>query len=344
MKKIVFLRLNPAATGGAERYLKRLTDELKSNGTNCEIRSLQGFSGLQSWSKALIFNKMSKKMKKSDEIYFSLERISSADIYRAGDGVHKFYRSLKPMWWLNPLNFVYVNLEKKCFKNAKKIITNSEMVKRQIIDFYGISEQKIETIYNGVKIPEKIDKIAAKKALCEEFGLDYALPLVLFVGNGFRRKGVAEFSELLSMCKAQINAIVIGRDKNAEFYQNLSKNLGLKVLFLGQQREVERFYEGSDIFIFPTHYDPFSNVALEAMSYANAVVTTAQNGASEILDEKFVMKNPRDFEILGVLKKLIDDAEFCRSCGEKNRQIAQNFSIEKNAQKTLEIIREIADE
>ena len=118
MKKIVFLRTNPNAVGGAERYLRRLVKAINELGIQAEIRSYLGDAGISSWKKALNFNRQVKRQKKEDEFYFSLERVSCADIYRAGDGVHKVYRATKNFWWLNPLNFVYPYLEKRCFKNS----------------------------------------------------------------------------------------------------------------------------------------------------------------------------------------------------------------------------------
>ena len=183
MKKIVFLRTNPNAVGGAERYLRRLVKAINELGIQTEIRSYLGDAGISSWKKALNFNRQVKRQKKEDEFYFSLERVSCADIYRAGDGVHKVYRATKSFWWLNPLNFVYPYLEKKCFKNSQKIITNSNFIKEQIIATYGIESEKITTIYNGVNLPQRVQKAEAKLTLCEEFGLKFELATLLFVGN-----------------------------------------------------------------------------------------------------------------------------------------------------------------
>lgn len=336
MKKITFLRANPKALGGAEIYLSRLVNALKNEGIECEIKSLKMPKFLSSWIKALIFNAYAKITKK-DSFYFSLERISSADIYRAGDGVHRVYMSEKKSR-LNPLNAVYCYLEKRCFKNAKMIIANSNFVKNQIINTYKIPSQKIKVIYNGVKIPDNFDKNESKKAVCDE-----NLPLILFVGSGFERKGVAEFLELILLIKAPFNAIIIGKDKKAKSYEVRANKLNLssKVQFLGAKNGVSDYYKAADIFILPTRYEPFSNVVLEALSFKNVVFTTAQNGASEILGREFVMKNPSDKSILNTLEILLTNPEILRTQQEKSYQIATNFSIEKNAKESLELIKSV---
>ncbi|WP_169784588.1 glycosyltransferase family 4 protein [Campylobacter curvus] len=338
MKKIVFLRLDPSAVGGAQRYLSRLIKTLKNTGTECEVRAFTGNKALSSWLKALKFNAQAKRQKAADELYFSLERITSADIYRAGDGVHKIYMKTKPFWWVNPLNFVYPFLEKRCFTNARKIIANSNFIKAQIVATYGVSPEKIVTIYNGINLPQKVEKGSAKMALCEKFGLDYHLPIILFVGSGFKRKGVSELLRLVSKLKTSVNLIIVGKDKKLNSYKNLAKKLGVSALFTGEQRSTAKFYEASDIFIFPTRYEPFSNVVLEALSYKNIVFTTAQNGASEILDEKFVMKDANDESVLTLIEQILNDHELLLKFQDEAARLAQNFTIEKNARLTLEVI------
>ncbi|EJP74659.1 MULTISPECIES: glycosyltransferase family 4 protein [Campylobacter] len=340
MKKIVFLRLNPNAVGGAQRYLSRLIKALKNDGIECEVCAFTGSKRLSSWLKALKFNAQAKRQKAADELYFSLERITSADIYRAGDGVHKIYMKTKLFWWANPLNFVYPFLEKRCFANARKIIANSNFIKAQIVAAYGVLPEKIVTIYNGINLPQKVEKGSAKMALCEEFGLDYHLPIVLFVGSGFKRKGVSELLTLVSKLKTSVNLIIVGKDKKLNSYKNLAKKLGVSALFTGEQRSTAKFYEASDIFIFPTRYEPFSNVVLEALSYKNVVFTTAQNGASEILDEKFVMKDANDESVLTLIEQILNGHELLLKFQDEAARLAQNFTIEKNARLTLEVIED----
>lgn len=340
MKKIVFLRTNPKATGGAERYLSRLKNSLNSQGIASQIYAFKGSQKISSWLKAIKFNKQVCRDKKEDEFYFSLERVTCADIYRAGDGVHKVYRTLKPFWFFNPLNFVYVYLEKKCFKNAKHIIANSNFIKEQIINTYNIDEKKITTVYNGINLPNFVKKGEAKLNLCSRLGLNLELPIILFLGSGFKRKGVVEFLQIVSKLNTKVNAIIVGTDKNIDNYKKLSKQLGVNVVFTGKIKITNEYYEASDIFLFPTKYEPFSNVVLEALSYGCVVFTTKQNGANEILDSKFVMENSKDFSVVEKIDNLLNNPLGLIEEQSKAIEISKKFTIEKNAKETLEIINE----
>ena len=78
------------------------------------------------------------------------------------------------------------------------------------------------------------------------------------------------------------------------------------------------------------------------MSYKNAVITTTQNGAGEILDADFVLDSTD--EASKILTKLLSEAKFCEKIGENNYKIAQNFTIEKNAKLSVEAISRVIKE
>ena len=90
--------------------------------------------------------------------------------------------------------------------------------------------------------------------------------------------------------------------------------------------------------MFPTRYEPFSNVCLEAMSGGCAVITTAQNGVSEILEDRFVMKTPKDINILPTIHKLLDDNDFLSATKEWNKAKSVEFSVERNLVQTLTVL------
>ena len=343
MKTIYFLRANKTKHGGAEVYLSRLSEALNVKGIQHTLIHSNIPKVLPSWLRALMFNTKVCAAKIDNSFYFSLERITCADVYRAGDGVHKVFVSVENKSFLNPLHSVYIYLEKKCFQNSKKIIANSQMIKQQIIDTYDIPSDKIEVIHNGIKL-EHYDKKISYVKLQKEFSLDEHKMTILYVGSGFKRKGVKEFLHILSkLTSMNFQAFVVGKEKKMKDYRNLSKELGIenKVIFTGPRDDVKDFYAISDIFLFPTRYEPFSNVVLEAMMYENAVITTQQNGAHEILDDTYNMKTPYDFSIVPKIDALLENEKILQKVKERNLEIVQNFTIEKNVEKTLKVIDEV---
>jgi len=345
MPKIHLIREKQNKFGGAEVYLSRLSDALQQQGVDQKIINSIFPSMLPSWLRIILFN-CQVCLSKGDKFYYSLERVICSDIYRAGDGVHKVFLTVEKKSKFNPLHVVYLFIEKRCFKNAKRIIANSNMIKRQIIDTYEIDPKKIDVVYNGVE-PKKLDYDISFRKLSQEFDINNKDNILLFVGSGYKRKGVKEFLHIISKLKMDnIRAFVIGKEKNIRYYQELAKELKVhsKIVFTGAREDVDDFYNISDIFVFPTHYEPFSNVVLEAMSFNNAVFTTKQNGAHEILQDDYVMQSPTDYSIVKKIELLLESPEALTSIKDQNRLKSQHFSIKKNMQKTLEIINGVMND
>jgi len=340
-KKIYLVRANKPSFGGAEKYLNRLSKAMKNE--NIEHQIVYSFfpKFLPSWLRAILFNIQVKLMKR-DKFYFSLDRITCPDVYRAGDGVHKKILSIVNKSKTNLLHPVYLYLEKHCFNNAKHIIANSKMVKEQIIEKYNINPNKISIIYNGINLNE-IDYKKSYNKLSKEFSLSNNQSILLFVGSGFKRKGLIEFLQIISKLKTKdIKAFIVGKDKNIKYYQNLSKKLNIdsQVVFTGPRNNVNDFYTISDIFLFPTHYEPFGNVILEAMNLRNVVFTTKHCGGSELLDSEFIMQNPDDISVVQKIDNLLENSDKLEMIQEKNRFKSTQFSIEKNLSRTIKIIDE----
>jgi len=342
MKKIYFIRANKTKYGGAENYLTRLSLEISKQNISHQVINSFFPKFMPSWLRVILFN-LQVCLTKADKFYFSLDRISCPDIYRAGDGVHKVFLSIEKKSRTNLLHPIYLFLERKCFNKAKHIIANSQMVKNDIVSTYKINPKKISVIHNGIEI-KKFNYQKSFDKLSNEFSIKKDQKILLYVGSGFKRKGVKEFLQIISKLRnLDIKAFVIGKEKDIEYYQELSLKLKIddRVIFTGPREDVDDFYTISDIFLLPTHYEPFSNVVLEAMGFENAVFTTKQNGASEVLDSSFIMNNPSDFSIISAIEELFNNPSKLENIKKENRAKSEKFSIENNLKKTLEVINEV---
>ena len=77
------------------------------------------------------------------------------------------------------------------------------------------------------------------------------------------------------------------------------------------------------------------------MNFENVIFTTNKNGASEILDKKYIMKSPLDTEIISSIDSLLNNRPLLESTKLNNRKKSKLFSIENNLDKTLEVIDQI---
>ena len=340
MKRIYFIREKDSLHGGAEVYLSRLKVQFKKQ--NIEFKSINSIFPrfLPSWLRLILFN-LQLWIYKGDKFYFSLERIICPDIYRAGDGVHKAFLKIENKSKLNPLHKTLVFLEKKCFNNSKLIIANSKMVKEDIIQSYGIDPNKIVVIYNGFNPLEGLSYENSLSKLAKEFKIHSNQSIILYVGSGYKRKGVYELLKILSqLSNNNFVAFIIGKEKKYKYFQKLIKAFSLegKVQILGVRKDVADFYVASDIFILPSKYEPFGNVVLEAMSYGNVVFASKRTGASELLKEEFRMDESNESSIIKKIDNYLINPNLMIEEKQKNLSIAMQYSIERNQLETLKAI------
>jgi UDP-glucose:(heptosyl)LPS alpha-1,3-glucosyltransferase len=172
--------------------------------------------------------------------------------------------------------------------------------------------------------------------------LDDSDIVILYVSNNWRRKGLAVLISamaLLGQRGASLRLVVVGRGRPAPFLR-LARRLGLneRIRFVSPTREVQRYYAAGDLLVLPTVYDPFANVCLEAMACGLPVVTTAGNGAAELIragENGYVQSDPGDAsELAGLLAHCLD-LQRLRHMGERARETAIPYSRERNMEQTL---------
>ena len=291
----------------------------------------------------------------------SFERTEYQDIYRAGDGCHRawldirgaaepLYRSMS--FSLNPLHRYTLSLERKIFDQTPMIIANSGMVKDQIIRYYGTPSERIAVAHNGVNLTlfSPGNRMSWRALVRNSLGIGDRDKVLLFVGTGFRRKGLHMLVRALPEAKKafegeRLVTLVIGKGDSTEYSEMAKKSgAGEDLLFLGPQSNIERFYSAADLFVLPTLYDPFSNACLEAMASGLPVITTRNNGAAEIIEqgrEGFVMDSVSDpSELAGKIALALAVSE---PMGLRARLKAEAFSIERAAIQFIGLIKQAAE-
>jgi UDP-glucose:(heptosyl)LPS alpha-1,3-glucosyltransferase len=231
------------------------------------------------------------------QVVFSLERTLHQQVYRAGDGCHREWLARRAPFLspgarlaegLRPLHRVTLFLEKRLFADPglRRVIANSRQVQAEITRHYGVAPERIRVIYNGLDRHRfRPLEAAALKALRPRLGAPPDSGIVLFVGSGFKRKGLTYLIEAFSSLKDRQSVLWVVGKGNPAPYRRLAGRLGCagRVRFWGSQAEVSSFYQAATVLALPTLYDPCSNVVLEALACGTPVVTTAANGAAEFL-------------------------------------------------------------
>ncbi|WP_052812691.1 glycosyltransferase family 4 protein [Desulfonatronum thioautotrophicum] len=306
--RIAYIVRRQSSGGGAEMAAGRLAACLApqwsvhrlSGGGRFSGRVLPGARG-PGWWRAMRFTAgVDAALAGQSGVILSLERGPDCHIYRAGDGVHLRWRSLRhgrsPLWMANPLHWLYPRLEAKTVASARLVVTNSEMVRREMERFHPGTAAKLRVVLNGYD-PRTFfpaPQLTRQELLAEDsVGAFLFEPcrLFLFVGSGWRRKGLAQALALLAAHNRAVGPgeprgvlLVVGKGR-PEAFKALIRELRLDaaVHFLGLRSDLRPFYQAADVFILPTLYDPFANACLEAMACGCPVITTSDNGAAEVI-------------------------------------------------------------
>lgn len=300
MKHVVLLKSK--GSGGLEKYASRVEKAFVEKGARVTVLSptkmiWPGFIRLE------LFDRYVQNWLKENQadVVFGMDRNRFQTHIRAGNGVHAAYlksrlevegRLKRLSCWINPLHRKILEIEKCAFEwnGLRKVFTNSQMVKDQILENYSMEPGKVQVVHNGVEWHEMqsdFDEWEEGRSLgLKKFGLDPDRFYFLFIGHGYLRKGLDRLLIGLSQMKRKdVSLLVVGKDKQIDLYRAKAEQLGLKdrVHFFGPSREVSLFYQIADALVIPSFYDPFANVTVEALAMGLFVVSSRTNGGCEIL-------------------------------------------------------------
>ena len=337
--RIALLRRRFSPTGGAERYLLRLASGLAAQGHHltlyCEDWSprenpFQDIKKVESNDPIGFANRVRNlPLRDRHDIVFSLERVPDCDLYRAGDGVHAewlgYRRAFHPLMGtvrtaMRGKNRQICELEARVFDThgARHVICNSRFVADQITLHFNYPASRITIIPNGVpyNVFSTGDRALGRQAL-KLAADDY---VILLVGAGAERKGHA-----------------IARDAVKRL-----KNPRAKLIIVDSPPPVAmpHVYAAADVFLLPTLYDPFANVTLEALAAGLPVITSAQNGASEILTNEingFILPRADDDLLIVHLLDHLADPEFRHQFRKPAQELAQQYDVSRNLSATLAV-------
>jgi UDP-glucose:(heptosyl)LPS alpha-1,3-glucosyltransferase len=371
--KIALIRQKYTPFGGAERYMSRLIDGLVAKGHEVHVfaslwksddRERVTFHHVPSiravgWLRAITFSINCGNLLRQEpfDVIFSLERTLHQDIYRAGDGCYRQWLAQKNLGkgilarlftFINPRHLTYLFLERKLYSSPglKAVIANSKRGKDEIASIHGIASDKIHVVYNGIDPGEFPigERDRHREELAREFHLNGEIRL-LYVGSGFKRKGVPALLRAAARLEIPYRLFIVGKDRLKSF-RKAATRLGIadRVVFTGPRSDIQRFYLGSDIFVFPTLYDPFSNATLEAMSSGLPVITTTINGASEIITEGrngCLINDPLDAKSIADAIARVATRRDRTAMGEEARLTAAELTMERNVTETIRVISSI---
>jgi len=323
--------------GGTERVLYRTAEGLRDRGHEVHLFCQQfripvphgiwghrvpGLSRPRS-ARAFTFAIFAPKMiaKHNCDVVMSFDRIFTQDIFRSGGGPRKLLLEkmknhggiFRKLWYsISLYHRLVVSIENLQVRDGGRIIAVCDQTKREFIEVYGIPEERIVVIHNGVDArrfnPQR--RLHEGKKLRAELKIPGDAPVVLFVGTGFRRKGLHRLLDLWDRRELPgVYLLVVGNDSRLSSYRN-QWSRRKEVVFVGPQEKVEEYYACADLLVLPAIQEAFGNVVLEALSSGLPVVTVAGVGAMDHVNgalSEGILCNPDDpAELKAKILKMLD--------------------------------------
>lgn len=194
----------------------------------------------------------------------------------------------------------------------------------------GLPADRVFLIGNFV--PDAISlKENEKAALRREHGIPEEAVILLALGRLIEKKGFGDLLHALPHLPAEFGGrplvvLIVGDGPLASDLKTLCTGLGLdaRVRWLGWQNPPDPYYALADAFVCPSRHEPLGNVILEAWNYGLPVVSTASEGAVELIEDGSTgllcpLSDPP--KLAGRLREVLDSLESSRqTLGEAGRK------------------------
>lgn len=287
-----------------------------------------------------------------------------ADIFFSPDGYLSLTSDVTQVAVIHDLNFIhnpddlkpamrryYLSQFPKFAKKAAHIITVSEYSKQDICKQYGLSENKVTTIWNGASEVFKPLADKGKQEIRETYS--NGLPYFLFVGAIHPRKNVRRLIEAYAKFRkeqpdSKMQLVIVGTElwSNAGIDIEISQSLKNSIHFTGHLplETLASVMASADIFAFVPYFEGFGIPLVEAMRCGTPIVAGNRTSLPEVAGDTALFCDPFDIDdIADKLGKLANDRELRETLGKKGLERSKLFSWDAAADKVWEVLHNQVD-
>jgi glycogen synthase len=235
--------------------------------------------------------------------------------------------------------------ERQLISESDQIIVCSQYMREELLSNFQLSEKKMAIVPNGIEQGE----VMVQSAEIYPFIKDRKY--VFSIGRMVKEKGfetIIEGAQLAKESKNDIYFVIAGKGPMLERYRKMvsERNLDHYITFIGYVSDEQRnaLLVNSEIAVFPSLYEPFGIVALEAMILSKPTIVSETGGLKGIIMHKQtgMLMDPGDAEsLLSNIDFLTQYPHKAKEIGEKGRQIVKSlYGWKRVASQTVKVIEE----
>ncbi len=260
--------------------------------------------------------------------------------------VHDLRPILHPEWTMSGLRACLDGPIRRTAQKADVIVTDSEYSKKDIVEHYGISADKVEVVYCGL-YPEGRYSGEGVRPINQSIIKDNYILSVSAIDLNKNQNGLIEafsiFKERHKDCDMKLVLAGSIRD-NAAIVQVKNKypQVSKDIIYTGyvSDDELVWLYRNAYAFMYPSFFEGFGLPILEAMSVGNAVISSNTTSMPEVGGDAVEYCDPYNMEsMVNSLERVVLNEEYRTELKEKALAQAQKFSYNKAAMKLLKIYK-----
>lgn len=259
-------------------------------------------------------------------------------------------------------------IESTAYKNADGVIAVSQSMRRDVHDLYGVPDERIRVIYNGIDLEQY--RPTHDPAVLAKYRINPEKPFVLFVGRITRQKGIIHLVEAIPhlnpgvqvvLCAGAPDTPEIGKEMS-ERVEQARRKTDTPIIWIERivsKPEIIALYSAAEVFVCPSVYEPFGIINLEAMACGTPVVASAVGGILEVVvpgetgelvpieargGGDFEPRDPPRFarDLATAINKMLSEPKALKAMGKAARtRVEEHFGWSRIARKTLDYYQEL---
>jgi len=259
-------------------------------------------------------------------------------------------------------------VERTAMEMADAIVAVSAETKADVLKLFNVREDRVQIIYNGIDPGEY--KMATTTTALKKYGVNPAIPYVLFVGRITRQKGIVHLVNAIKYMDAGYQVVlcagapdtkeIAAEMRSAVDAANKGRSNVIWIDEMVDKQAVYELYSHAAVFCCPSIYEPFGIINLEAMACETAVVASAVGGIKEVVvhgetgflvplvqmqESPFEPVNPDQFskDLAARINELMANPEMRTKFGQAGRaRVIEKFSWTEIARQTKALYESIA--